>query len=767
MSSLLMEPPTLTAEPDAEPVAAAADVPARTVKDEYDAVEIGVNKLILDKRHLWDPSRPDVRAAQGAVAALDYLVSRLPNQSRRTHEQEQYQQFSTPPHYAFAAVWVAHIVAGDVVMEPSAGVGGIAVHAANCRPKLIVLNELSLRRFNLLRDELVVPAAPPFGYSRIFRENAEQLHNVLPRDVRPTVVVMNPPFSATAGRMEGKQTDAGARHIEQALLRLEPGGRLVSIVGRGMGPDRPSFRAWWDGIKRRYTVRANVGVPGAEYAKYGTRLGTRLLVIDKAGPDQAEGCVTGDAADISSLVAMLAPVRAGRSFDAPAVPIETPAPVAPQPKPAPAAPSLGLFDYGNIHHPDEAAGAVPQPDVGGTGSNVAAEQAAGEVAAGEEQGAGDDQSPAQAGAAEPQGALTPEAESELRDVVFEPYVPRAARTLWPHAAPHPTPLVQSAAMASVEAPALSYVPAIPDWVIERAIISDAQLEAVAYAGQAFQGHLPETIERRTGEKVRYRRGFYIGDGTGVGKGRELSAIILDSFNRGQVRAVWVSKTFALAADARRDWSDLGQDPADIFELRKIKLSDPIPADRRGILFTTYATLRVGSDNEKAVDKTKEKVRGAFTVDAALARARGMWRTVTMGRAQEYSRALEAAAVWEPGDDLEAPLPPEVWKAARHVPVKMATAPSYGPRNLWQAVIAADPAYVAVQHATTPTRRTVLLALDVNDLPDAQAPANLVDEGLATAVKPSRLKQVMDWLGADFNGVIAFDEAHSGRNSLAK
>ena len=54
-------------------------------------------------------------------------------------------------------------------------------------------------------------------------ENAEQLNNVLPDDIKPTVIVMNPPFSATGGRMQGqRKTMNGAQHIEQALQRLEP-----------------------------------------------------------------------------------------------------------------------------------------------------------------------------------------------------------------------------------------------------------------------------------------------------------------------------------------------------------------------------------------------------------------------------------------------------------------------------------------------------------------------------------------------------------------
>ena len=72
---------------------------------------------------------------------------------------------------------------------------------------------------------------------------------------------------------------ACAKHVEQALLLLKPGGRLVAIVGRGMSPEMKQ----WDGFRERIgpgnTVRANVGVSGKLYRKYGTVFDNRLLVI--------------------------------------------------------------------------------------------------------------------------------------------------------------------------------------------------------------------------------------------------------------------------------------------------------------------------------------------------------------------------------------------------------------------------------------------------------------------------------------------------------
>ena len=92
-------------------------------------------------------------------------------------------------------------------MEPSAGTGDLAIW-----PKIagaeVVLNELSQRRQDLL--------ANLFPQATLFKENAEQLDNVLPTDVVPTVIVMNPPFSSSAGRVQGQRDTVDWRQTHRA-----------------------------------------------------------------------------------------------------------------------------------------------------------------------------------------------------------------------------------------------------------------------------------------------------------------------------------------------------------------------------------------------------------------------------------------------------------------------------------------------------------------------------------------------------------------------
>ncbi len=97
---------------------------------------------------------------------------------------------------------------------------------------------------------------------------------------------------------------------------------------------------------------------------------------------------------------------------------------------------------------------------------------------------------------------------------------------------------------------------------------------------------------------RFRRGWFLGDGTGAGKGRQVAGIILDNWLKGRRRAVWMSVSDRLLEDAQRDWTALGQERLLVTPLSRYRQGTPIRLDE-GVLFTTYATLRSQERGGKA------------------------------------------------------------------------------------------------------------------------------------------------------------------------
>lgn len=72
-------------------------------------------------------------------------------------------------------------------------------------------------------------------------------------------------------------------------------------------------------------------------------------------------------------------------------------------------------------------------------------------------------------------------------------------------------------------------------------------------------------------------GFFLGDGAGVGKGRQIAALILEQQRTGGKRALWVSVSNDLRYDAARDLKDVGSDITVWPEVRLLSTGPPFPA----------------------------------------------------------------------------------------------------------------------------------------------------------------------------------------------
>lgn len=568
------------------------------VKEAYDAMELGLN-LYLNEG-IFDNVLTDVNSefVIGFIRELKGYLKRLPTQTKRTEETLTRQQFSTPPPLAYVANWVANINEEDVYLEPSAGVGGLAVFGKKVARETIV-NEIDERRNAALYA---------LHFDAVHKANAEHLHSTLPAEIKPTVIVMNPPFSATE-RMKGKKvTGTGAAHVEEALKRLQEGGRLVAILGRGMAMDRPAFAAWWKKIQSEYTVRANVGVSGKEYTKFGTSFANQLIVIDKIGEQGDVEVVQGFVEKVEQLVSLLEGVKNERAAIREQIPREPSGeevvpevgehrprptrPVLPEPHVAPS----GEPAVEGVPRPGELATTPTRPAAEGgvAGIQERPGRRPGEVAepTGERPEAGG-VGAIGVGAPEVSGVTPEPAPGELdtgraaaieqeevagKDdvVIFSRYQPTIKVK---GAKPHPTLLDESISMAAVSPPVVDYKPRLKKEIIETGALSQAQLESIIHTGAAHEKILPN------GE----RQGYFDGDGPGVGKGRVVAGIIMDNWNRGRKKSVWVSEKWTLINDAERDLKGILWEKPPIFKFNKYKYGISIK-EKEGICFITYSTM---------------------------------------------------------------------------------------------------------------------------------------------------------------------------------
>ena len=500
-----------------------------------------------------------IQARAGSPAAMLPMLAKvsslLPTHTRRSEDSQTFQQFSTPITLGLCVSAAAAITGADRVLEPSAGTGLLAIFAEMAGASLS-LNELAEMRAGLLAELF-----PDVGITRF---DAAQIDDHLGGAPAPSVILMNPPFSAMAN-VDRRMADTTLRHISSALARLAEGGRLVAITGASFSPDNPAWTAAFVRLQERARVVFTAPIAGAAFAKHGTTIETRLTVFDKV---PAVDC------DMFPLAPGLAPNPA-------ALLDRIIREVPPRPAVAGAAPIAAARPRANsaIRRQPAAPAVQPGKATQDQGAELAFETC--------------DWAPVEG--------------AHITDALYEEYRMQLIRI--DGAKSHPTRLVQSAAMASVAPPKPSYRPHFPARLITNGLLSDAQIESVIYAGEAHGGYLAgawtvdETFDVVSAaaddapKAVRFRRGWFLGDGTGAGKGRQVAGILLDNWLKGRRRALWVSKSDKLLEDAQRDWSALGQERLLVTPLSRFRQGTPIRLDE-GILFTTYATLRSDDRGEK-------------------------------------------------------------------------------------------------------------------------------------------------------------------------
>lgn len=515
-------------------------------KTAYDACEVA---SVLFIRKYGSALKRKVPPASALLPTLHRVASLLPTHTKRSFDSETYQQFSTPLPLGWVGAAAAMVAPGDLLLEPSAGTGMMAILAEMMGAGL-VLNELEPGRAGVL--DLLFPKAERSRF------DAAQIDDYLDASIKPTVILMNPPFSVLKG-VAGAVRGAALKHLRSAFERLADGGRLVAITGAGLSPDAPEWQPAFMDLQKKGRVVFTASVDGGVYAKHGTSVETRLTVIDKVPAEDPATIVAsaGLAPDVETLMQWVEASVPPR----PPIVLATPAKPSSVTAALQQAMARKLVPSKPAKQPQEAAG----------------EELTYEVK-----------------------DWVPDAAARLCEAIYEPYSLQSLSI--PGAKPHPTVLVQSAAMSSVAPPKPSYRPHLPVGAVEKGLLSDAQLESVIYAGEAHSAHLAgwwsvdeaydivSAVSEGAEGAFQFRRGWFLGDGTGAGKGRQSAAIILDSWLKGRRKALWISKSDKLLEDAQRDWSALGRERLEVTPLSRFKPGATIPLDE-SVLFTTYATLR--------------------------------------------------------------------------------------------------------------------------------------------------------------------------------
>jgi len=760
-------------------------------KDSADALEVAVNEYINENAELLSKGKPSE-----ILSKMRDLLKLLPTQSDRTAEQIELQQFSTPPTEAMVAAKALAIRPDDVVLEPSAGTGSLATWAKVEGARQVHTNEIDPRRRGLLEMQ-------GFDTTDV---DAEFIDDLLPESIQPTAVLMNPPFSATGGRVKRHDSKFGARHVEEALKRLAPGGRLVAIVSEGMAMDKSKMREWWNKILSEHNVRANISVPGEEYGKYGTTYGNQIVVIDKTGPTPGENLaeqygsvITSAPESLEGVLNALQPVisdrpriakeesirsneversdsdvsrtdreqraekeargrdersRSGKQPGQAARPAESKRsdessePVresesADQPQPPEQRGSLpdssgtgeplqrpvgdldSVFDeeFDKLFGESPAQQSTQKPLEKSTSksfresgrSSVPVERTAAQavksaateavkglddVAKGLSQLFGgstlrsgpafDEETYAKAkpyfqsglehfkaAASDAREAIslllkalsekysfTPEMlrsmkpyilryveeqqaqQKDLSDVVsyerstekreaegenFVQYKPAKLKG----GKPHPGNIVESASMAAVDPPDITYRPKLDPKLVESGELSDLQIEAITYAGQRHEQRLPDGN----------RAGFFVGDGTGVGKGRILAGIALDNWNQGRRRVLWLSVNNDLLPSTKRDLTALGGKDIPLAKINDFAASEKSIDFTDGVLFSAYSSLTARAKNGQ---ERFEQIRGWLGDDGVIMFDEGhlMKNAVTSGLKKSSQRGEKGVALQE-------------------------------------------------------------------------------------------------------------------------
>jgi predicted RNA methylase len=494
---------------------------------------------------------PSFYKQKEGINELEKTILNQPNHTVRSETQIELQQFSTPMALA-AIVWAASgAVRGVNILEPSAGIGMLAQFAYQDGCKL-TLNEI-----DPLREALLGQIFPD---ASITNHDASTLDAVITQKF--DTIIMNPPFSREQGRYD---KNTAIRHLISASRCLSARGRIVAIMPPNFGSTKQAIQKF-NNITENIQIRAIAPINNG-FIKHGTNTRTKLVIIDHCKEDIPTHFINSN----STTDLLMALLEISREK--------------------------------NVSKSEKQPIAITKSIFAAFRTN--------EILTIKTQNERDDAVTTIKYTAKP-------VKERLEPIgQYLPYDPSVIAIT--NAKPHPSKLVESIAMGSICAPMPTYEPQLLSKIIEQGTLSQAQLETVIYAGEATEQYLPGIFSTDTkyitltenAQGRAYRAGFFLGDGTGAGKGRQISGIILDQWLRNNRKHIWITESTALLEDARRDWSAVGGMELDIQPLSNWKPGQKITMGQ-GILFTTYATMRNSTSEGSRLSQILDWAQNDFT-----------------------------------------------------------------------------------------------------------------------------------------------------------
>lgn len=239
-------------------------------RDDIMLQELVEDGLVRAAREVVESGRYGGAKSRDAFDAICQLYEMQPTISRRSANRVKMQQYSTPLPMSFVADMFAYRRGQKSVLEPTAG-NGMLVFAVPAG--VVTANELDETRLANLREQ---------GFNEVTNNDATDTDFGGPFDA----VIGNPPFgSAEAKEYDGVMIGGLEEQIVlNALQAMADNGRAAFIVGGNMEYAKnggiAGNKAFWTYLYNHYNVKGVVDMDGKLYARQGTTFPTRMILIE-------------------------------------------------------------------------------------------------------------------------------------------------------------------------------------------------------------------------------------------------------------------------------------------------------------------------------------------------------------------------------------------------------------------------------------------------------------------------------------------------------